>query len=82
MLHHIDLQLTLMQSHSKGLMLSTRHQLPWKRQPFAITQPSQKHRNKDYFDQINTVLIPNVTQFVQKTYFIANKERKFQLIDD
>ena len=48
----------------------------------AITQPSQKHRNKGYFDQNNTVLIPNVTQFVQKTYFIANKVRKFQLISD
>ena len=41
-----------------------------------------KHRNKDYFDQNNTVLIPNVTQFVQKTYFIANKVQKFQLIVD
>ena len=45
--------------------------------PFAITQPSQIHKNKDYFDQNNTVLIPNVTQFVQKTYFIANKVRKY-----
>ena len=43
---------------------------------------SQKHRNKGYFDQNNAVLIPNVTQCVQKTYFIANKVRKFQLIDD
>ena len=43
---------------------------------------SPKHRNKGYFDQNNTVLIPNVTKFVQKTYFIANKARKFQLIDD
>ena len=42
----------------------------------------QKHRNKGYFDQNNTVLIPNVTQFEQKTYFIANKVWKFQLIDD
>ena len=42
----------------------------------------QKHRNKGYFDQNNTVLIPNVTQFVQKTYLIANKVQKFQLIDD
>ena len=41
-----------------------------------------KTYNKGYFDQNNTVLIPNVTQFVQKTYFIANKVRKFQLIDD
>ena len=49
---------------------------------FAITQPSQKHRSKDYFDQNDTVLIPNVTQFVQKTYFIANKVRKSQLIAD
>ena len=52
------------------------------RQPFAITQPSQKHRNQGYFDETNTCLIPNVTQFVQKTYFIANKVRKFQQIDD
>ena len=42
----------------------------------------RKHRNKGYFDQNNTVLIPNVTQFVQKTYFTANKVRKIQLIDD
>ena len=41
----------------------------------------KKHGNKGYFDQNNTVLIPNVTQVVQKTYFIANKLRKFQLID-
>ena len=63
-------------------MLSAMDLLPWKRQPFAITQPSQKHRNNGYFDQNNTVLIPNVSQFVQKTYFIANKVRIFQLIDD
>ena len=42
-----------------------------------LTQPSQKHRNKGYFDQNNTVLIPNVTQFVQKTCFIANKVQNF-----
>ena len=41
-----------------------------------------KHRNNGYFDQNNTVLILNVTQFVQKTYLIADKVRKFQLIDD
>ena len=68
-----------MQEHLRGFMLSTWHYLLWKRQPFTITQPSQKHRNKGYFDQNNTVLIPNVTQFVQKTYIIANKVQKFQL---
>ena len=43
----------------------------------------QKHRNKNYFDQNNTVLIPNVTQFVHKAYInIANKVQKFQLLND
>ena len=42
----------------------------------------KKHRIKGYLNQKNTVLTPNVTQFVQKTCFIANKVRKFQLIDD
>ena len=50
---------------------------------FAITQTSQKHRNKGYFHQNDTVLIPNVTQFVKKkAYIIAIKVQKFQLSDD
>ena len=39
-----------------------------------------KHRNKGYFDQNDTVLIPNVTQFVHKAYVIANKVQKFELL--
>ena len=34
---------------------------------------SQKTLNKCYFDQNNTVRIPNVTLFVHKAYIIANK---------
>ena len=37
--------------------------------------PTTKNK-KGYFDQNNIVRIPNVTQFVQKTYSIANKVRK------
>ena len=45
---------------------------PQKRQPFAITQPAQKHGDKGYFDQNNAVLTPNGRQYVQKAYIIAN----------
>ena len=41
-----------------------------------------KHRNKGYFDQNDAVLIPNVSQFVQKAYIIANKVQKFHLLAD
>ena len=38
----------------------------------------KKHRNKGYFDQNNTVRIPNVlvTHFVHKACIIANKIQK------
>ena len=42
----------------------------------------QKHRNKGYLDQNNTVLIPNVTQFVQKTYLLQIKYGNFKLTED
>ena len=81
MLYHIDLQLTLMQRIKKGkcYQLGISCHGNGSRSPLP-NRP--KHRNKGYFDQKDTVLIPNVTQFVQKTNFIANKVRKFQLIDD
>ena len=41
-----------------------------------------KNRNKGYFDQNNTVRIPNVTYFVHKAYITANKVLKLQLLDD
>ena len=40
----------------------------------------KKHGNKGYFDQNNTVRIPNVTLFVHKAYIIANKVKKLQLL--
>ena len=43
---------------------------------------TKKHRNKCYFDQNNTVRIPNITNFVHKAYIIANKVQKLQILDD
>ena len=41
-------------------------------QMYAITPTSQKkHKNTGYFDKKYAVLIPNVTQFVQKAYIIT-----------
>ena len=80
-MNRIDLQLTLLQSDLKCYdVLSTRPLLQWKRQPFAITPPSQKRRNKSvrcYFDQNHAVLIRNVTQSYAKTYVITNKVQNF-----
>ena len=56
--------------------------MPWKRQPFAITPLSQKHKDKMLFWPKYAVLIPNVTQFVQKAYIITNKAQKFQILGD
>ena len=41
----------------------------------------KKHRNKGYFDQKYVILIPNVTQFVQKAFIDTNKVQNRQLLD-
>ena len=41
-----------------------------------------KHKDKRLFWPKYAVLIPNVTQFVQKAYIITNKEQKLQILDD
>ena len=75
--------MTLMQSHLIGLMYQLGISCHGNgSRVFAITQPSQKHRNKGYFDQNNAALIPNVSQFVQKAHVIVNKVQKFQLLAD
>ena len=71
-----------MQSHLKGLMLSTRISCHGNGSRSPLPNGHKKHRNKGYFDQNNTVHIPNVTYFVQKAYIIANKVPKLQLLDD
>ena len=38
--------------------------------------------NKGYFDQKCVILIPSVTQLVQKAFTITNKTQTFQLVDD
>ena len=84
LLYHIDLQLTQYAVAFKRVNVINSALVAMETQPFAIrpTQPSPKHRNKSFFDQNTTVLIPNVTQLVQKTYFIANKVQKIQVVDD
>ena len=42
----------------------------------------QKHGNKGYFDQKYVLIIPNVTQIVQKAYIITNEVQKFKLLGD
>ena len=50
-----------MQLHSKGLMLSTRALVAdGNGSRSSLPNRRQKHRNKDYFDQNNTVLIPGM----------------------
>ena len=62
---------------------TTAHKMIYLLTSYTVRLPTvPENRNKCYFDQNDNVLIPNVTQFVQKTYFIANKVRKFQLIAD
>ena len=49
---------------------------------FAITPSSQNHKDKRIFWPKFAILIPNVTQFVQKAYIITSKAQKFQILDD
>ena len=47
---------------------------------YPTVTKTKKYRG--YFDQTNTVRIPNVTHFGHKAYIIANKVQKLQLLDD
>ena len=71
-----------MQSHLKGLMLLTRISCHGNGSRSPLPNSHKKHRNKGYFDQNNTVRIPNVTHVVHKVYIIANKVQKLQRTDD
>ena len=70
-----------MQSHLKGLMLSTRISCHGNGCRSPLPNGHIKQRNEGYFDQNNTVRVPYVTNFVHKAYIIANKVEKLQLVE-